>query len=60
MIMKLLEENKKNWNKKLVIALWADILITKKSIGTSPYQLVYGMESIFPSSMGVPITKIIQ
>ena len=40
--------------------MWADRLTTKKSIGTSPYQLVYGMEAIFPSSLGVPIIKILQ
>ena len=57
---KLLEDNKKTWNKKLVNALWADRLTTKKSFGTSPYQLVYGMEVVFPSSLGVPLVKILQ
>jgi len=59
-IKKLLEDNKKTWKKKLVNALWADRLTTKKSIGTSPYQLVYGVDAIFPSSLGVPVMKMIQ
>jgi len=59
-IKKLLEDNKKTWNKNLVNALWADRLTTKKSIGTSPYQLVYGMEDVFPSSLGTPMTKLLQ
>ena len=59
-IKKLLEGNKKTWNKNLVNALWAYILTTKKSIGTSPYQLVYGMDVVFPSSLGVPVMKMIQ
>jgi len=59
-IKKLLEDNKKTWNKKLVNALWADRLTTKKSIGTSTYQLVYGMEAIFPSSLGTPVMKLLQ
>eukprot|EP00253_Pinus_taeda_P021856 PITA_21856 len=42
-IKKVLEENKKNWHKKLINALWADRLTTKRSIRTSPYELVYGM-----------------
>ena len=46
-IRKLLEDNKKTWNKKLVNAPWADRLTTKKSIGTSPNQLVYGMKLFF-------------
>lgn len=59
-IKKLLEDNKKTWNKKLVNALWANRLATKKSIGTSPYQLVYGMEVVFPSSLGTPVMKLLQ
>ena len=59
-IKKLLEDNKKTWNKKLVNVLWVDMLTTKKSIGTSPYQLVYGMDDVFPSSLGVPVMKMIQ
>eukprot|EP00253_Pinus_taeda_P007374 PITA_07374 len=58
-IKKLLEENKK-WHKKLTNALWADRLSTKKSIGMSPYELVYGMEAKFPSSLGKPIVKLLQ
>lgn len=59
-IKKVLEENKKNWHKKLVNALWADRLTTKISIGTSPYELVYGMEARFPSSLGIPVIKLLQ
>ena len=59
-IKKLLEDNKKTWNKRLVNSLWADRLATKKSIGTSPYQLVYGMDVVFPSSLGVSVMKMIQ
>eukprot|EP00253_Pinus_taeda_P019729 PITA_19729 len=59
-IKKLLEENKKNWYKKLTNALWVDRLSTKKSIGMSPYELVYGMEAKFPSSLGIPTIKLLQ
>eukprot|EP00253_Pinus_taeda_P034607 PITA_34607 len=60
MIKKVLEENKKNWHKKLINALWADRLTTKRSIGVSPYELVYGLEAKFPSSLGIPIMKLLQ
>eukprot|EP00253_Pinus_taeda_P003639 PITA_03639 len=59
-IKKLLEENKKNWHRKLTNALWEDRLSTKKSIGMSPYELVYGMEAKFPSSLGIPTIKLLQ
>lgn len=60
LIKKLFEDNKKTWNEKLVNALWAGRLTTKKSISTIPYQLVYGMEVIFPSSLGTPVMKLLQ
>eukprot|EP00253_Pinus_taeda_P036245 PITA_36245 len=59
-IKKVLEENKKNWHKKLTNAIWVDRLTTKRSIRMSPYELVYGMEANFPSSLGVPIIKLLQ
>jgi len=59
-IKKMLEENKKNWHKKLVNALWADRLTTKRSIGVNPCELVYGLEAKFPSSLGVPVMKLLQ
>jgi hypothetical protein len=59
-IKKLLQENKKTWHLKLKYALWADRICTKRSIGTSPYELVYGAEAIFPTSLGVPVMKLIQ
>eukprot|EP00253_Pinus_taeda_P021472 PITA_21472 len=59
-IKKVLEENKKNWHKKLENALWTDRLTTKRSIGTSPYELVYGLEAVFPSSLGIPVIKLLQ
>lgn len=59
-IKKLLQENKKAWHLKLKYALWADRICTKRSIGTSPYELVYGTKAIFPTSLGVPVMKLIQ
>jgi len=44
----------------LVHALWDDGLSTKRSIGMSPYQLVYGIEAVIPSSLGVPVMKLLQ
>jgi hypothetical protein len=47
-IRKLLEENKKNWDSKLKFSSWVDRVTIKKSIGTSPFKLVYGTDAIFP------------
>lgn len=59
-IKKLLDQNQKSWHSKLVHALWDDRLNTKKSINMSPYQLVYGMDAVFPTSLGVPVMKLLQ
>jgi hypothetical protein len=59
-IKKTLHENKKSWHNKLVFALWDDRLTTKRSIGMSPYQLVYGTKEVFPTSLGVPVMKLLQ
>jgi hypothetical protein len=58
-IKNLLQENKKSWNKKLIFALRADRASTKKSIDTSPFQLVYGTKVVFPTSIGLPIMKLL-
>jgi hypothetical protein len=33
---------------------------TKKSVGTSPFQLVYGTEVVFPTQLALPIEKFFQ
>jgi transposase InsO family protein len=59
-IRKMLEENKKNWDSKLKFSLWADRVTIKKSIGTSPFKLVYGTDAIFPIHLVLPVAKFFQ
>eukprot|EP00253_Pinus_taeda_P021588 PITA_21588 len=58
-IKKLLEINKKSWHKRLVNALWADRVSQKKSIGKSPFELVYGVDTVFPTSLATPVLKLL-
>ena len=58
-IKNLLQDNKKCWHTKLTHALWADRTSVKKSIGTSPFQQVYGFEVIFPSSLSFPVMRLL-
>ena len=44
----------------LKYALWADRITIKKGIGTSPFQLVYGTDVVFPIQLGIPVMKFIQ
>jgi hypothetical protein len=59
-IKKLLIENKKSWDSKLKFALWANRISAKKSIGTSPFQMVYGTKVVFPTQLGLPVLKFTQ
>jgi len=53
----MLEENKRSWDTNLKYALWADKISTKKSIGTSLFQLVYGIDAILPLQLRIPVMK---
>ena len=59
-IKKVLQENKKAWNLKLKYALWVDRICTKRSIGTSTYEMANGAEAIFPTSLGTSNMKLLQ
>ena len=59
-IKKLLEDNKKSWDSKLKFALWADRATNKKSIGNSPFKLVYGDDVVFPIELILPMAKFLQ
>jgi transposase InsO family protein len=59
-IKRLLEENKKSWDSKLKFSLWDDRVTTKRSLGTSPFHLVYGVEVVFPSQLELPMENFFQ
>lgn len=59
-IKKLLEINKKSWHKKMVNALWAVRVSQNKSIGMSPFKLVYGVDTVFLTSLAVSVVKLLQ
>jgi transposase InsO family protein len=59
-INKLLQDNKKSWHKNIIHALWADMITTKRYIATSLFQIVYGTETIFPTTLGFPVMRLLQ
>ena len=58
-INKLLEDNKKAWDSKLKFVLWDDRVTKKRSLGVSPFQLMYGVEAIFPTQLAFPVEKFL-
>jgi hypothetical protein len=59
-IKKVLKENKKSWHLHLKYALWENRIGTKKSIGTSPFQMVYGTDVVLPINLALPVMKLWQ
>ena len=59
-LKKTINENQKNWDSKLVFALWATRMTTRRSTGKSPYELVYGTQAFFPTHMVKPVIYFLQ
>jgi hypothetical protein len=59
-IKKVLNENKKSWHMHLKYALWVNRIGTKKYIGTSPFQMVYGTNVVLPINLALPVMKLWQ
>ena len=47
-IKKIVGDNKKAWDSKIKLALWADRITKKSSTGRSPFKLVYGLDVTLP------------
>eukprot|EP00253_Pinus_taeda_P013364 PITA_13364 len=59
-IKRTADQNHKNWHKSLIYALWADRIMKKASIGTSPFNLVYGKEVVLPTHLAIPYLPLVQ
>eukprot|EP00253_Pinus_taeda_P031663 PITA_31663 len=59
-IKRTIEQNHKNWHKSLIFALWADRIMQKASIGSSPFKLVYGKEAVLPTNLILPSLALVQ
>eukprot|EP00253_Pinus_taeda_P034443 PITA_34443 len=59
-IKRTVDQSQKNWHKTLVNALWEDRITKKASIGTSPFNLVYGKEVVLPTHVMIPSLSLVQ
>jgi hypothetical protein len=59
-IKKVLDENKRSWHVHLKYALWENRISTKRSIGVSPFQMVYGTDVVLPINLALPVMKLWQ
>jgi hypothetical protein len=49
---------KSNWHSMLYSALWAYQTSVKTAINFSPFQLIYGLEAVFPIECQIPSLKL--
>lgn len=59
-IKRLLIENLRDWHAQLEYALWANRVRVNKSLGTSPYLLVYNQEPVFPLNLKILVLKFMR
>ncbi|KAH9331236.1 hypothetical protein KI387_003344, partial [Taxus chinensis] len=57
-IRKLVDENQRMWHKSLYDALWADRITPKRSLGMSPFQVLYGTDAELPISVELPALRL--
>ena len=59
-IKKIVGDNKKAWDSKIKLALWADRITKKISTGRSPFDLVCGLDVTLLVHLKLPIYQLLQ
>ena len=57
-LTKVLEGNRSDWEQKLHSVLWAYRVAYKTALGTTPYNLVYGLDAILPVEFLIPTLRV--
>jgi hypothetical protein len=58
-VKRLIEDKPHQWHTLLTyISFWADRMTTKISTGFTPFQLVYGQESLFPTELEISSLRL--
>ncbi|XP_059066338.1 uncharacterized protein LOC131857657 [Cryptomeria japonica] len=55
----MLGNNKRAWDSKIDLVVWEDWITTKKSIGKSPFELVYGKQEKLSLGNLLPVHRFI-
>ena len=58
MLTKIVKQSHTDWEMKLHLALWAYRVAYKTTIGTTPFNLVYGLHVIFPIEFLIPTLRV--
>ncbi|XP_071909679.1 uncharacterized protein [Coffea arabica] len=58
-IIRKMIERHRDWHEKLPYALMAYRTVIRTSTGTTPYNLMYGMEAVLPAEVEIPSLRIL-
>ena len=59
-IKKIVDDNKKARDSKIMFALWVDRITKKNATRKSPFELVYGMDVTFLIHLQLPVYQTLQ
>ena len=59
-IKRILNDNKKAWDSKLPLAVWADRVNVNKAIGVAPFDIIYGIHARLPQNNLMNFYKFVQ
>ena len=57
-LTKIVSDKKSDWELKLHAALWAYRVAYKTSIGTTPFNMVFGLDAILPMKFLIPTLRV--
>ena len=57
-LTKVVDNSRTDWEQKLHSVLWAYQTAYKTSIGTTPFNLVYGLDAILPIEYIIPALRV--
>ena len=57
-LTKVVENSRTDWEQKLHSVLWAYCTAYKTSIGTTPFNLVFGLDAILPIEFLIPTLRV--
>ena len=58
MLTKIVKQLRTYWELKLHLVLWAYRVAYKTTIGTTPFNLVYGLDAILPIEFLIPTLRV--
>ena len=58
MLTKIVDRSRTDWEMKLHSAIWAYRVAYKTAIGTTPFNLVFGLDAILPIEFLIPTLRV--